>query len=788
MKRKVINKRGSKTTSYVIVIPLLLFCFTLMFGVLQTWAVVDKEAIKPKLAKICIPFIENQGQIKDASVKFYANTFAGTVFLTEKGEVVYSLRSESGGQESVTANKTMRSQKAEFLSDAKNSKQTKGWIISESFSNPDPKSLIKVQGIDKAKTSVNYFIGNKKENWRRNIPSYNSVTLGKIYDGIELKLKAYGKNVEKVFIVNPGADVSKIEMSLKGAKSIKINKSGEIEAETGIGTLRFTKPYAYQEIEGKKVEIAASYTIRTSEPRTPNSLLSYGFELASYDKKYPIIIDPSTFIGGSGNDEGRSIAISPLGLDNNVYVTGWTDSLDYPTTPGAYDITYNGGTSDVFVSKLDRNLANLLASTYIGGSSDDRGFSIAIRVVHNLEFIYVTGRTESADYPTTPRAYDRIYNGGMDVFVSKLDSNLANLLASTYIGGSIDSSMIPNSGDEGGHDIAIGYWNNAYVYVTGWTDSLDYPTTPGAYDGTYNGGISDVFVSKLDTNLTILLASTYVGGSYTDGGNSISIDSHGVFITGYTESANYPTTPRAYDIIYNGNGDAFVTGLDWNLGRLLASTFIGGRNYDEGYSIARWGGSLFITGVTESPNYPTTARAYDTTCGTDGNCNFDGSTYYSDVFVSRLTKNLRTLLASTFIGGSDADIGFSIARDPTFRFLVTDCRGIYITGWTDSFDYPTTPGALDPTYNGNGDVFVSGLSVAFLSALNFSTYIGGSESDTGWSIAIRRAGRFTNRDLFVTGSTFSLDYPTTLGAYDITYNGGISDAFVSRSGCNLSGL
>ena len=306
-----------------------------------------------------------------------------------------------------------------------------------------------------------------------------------------------------------------------------------------------SKPSAYQEINGKRVDVAAAYTLLS------NPQYVYGFNVGSYDKKETLIIDPllaSTFIGGGDWDCGRSIALDGGG---NVYITGETCSSDYPTTLGAYDESHNGR-CDVFVSKLDSSLSSLLASTFIGGSSNDYcGRSIALDGDGN---VYITGETSSSDYPTTLGAYDESYNGNGDVFVSKLDSSLSSLLASTFIGGCYLE-----------RDNSIALDGDGNVYITGYTDSSDYPTTPGAYDESFNVG-DDVFVSKLDSSLSSLLASTFIGGSHGDGGRSIALDGDGnVYITGETWSSDYSTTLGAYDESYNGSNDVFVSKLDADL-------------------------------------------------------------------------------------------------------------------------------------------------------------------------------------------------------------------------------
>ncbi|RCV64734.1 Beta-propeller repeat-containing protein [Methanophagales archaeon] len=653
-----------------------------------------------------IPFIENEGQINDESVKYYAQTFGGTVFITEEGELVYSLPKYE------------------------EEKAVEGWVLKESFVGA---SIADVKGEERATARVCYFKGSDPGKWRSNISTYNLVSLGEIYDGIELNLKAYGNNVEKLFFVEPGAEPERICVKLSGTKALTINEVGELLVETGLGPVTFSKPFAYQMLGDEKETVEVAYIIHNGN--------IYGFKVGDYDKKKPLIIDPllaSTFIGGWYDDWGCSIALDGTG---NVYVTGSTHSSDYPTTPGAYDETFNVN-SDVFVSKLDPSLSSLLASTFIGSGSFDRGSSIDIDGDGN---VYVTGLTDSSDYPTTHGAYDETFNGDYDVFVSKLDTDLRFLLASTFIGG---------SDYEHGNSIALDEMGN--VYITGSTDSSDYPTTPGAYDESFNGGWYDVFVSKLDTDLRFLLASTFIGGGSHDYGVFIAFGGTGnVYVTGSTHSSDYPTTPGAYDESHNGGRDVFVSKFDPSLSSLLASTFIGSGSYDGGSSIDIDGdGNVYITGCTGSSDYPTTPSAYDE------NHNGDG-----DVFLSKLDPSLSSLLASTVIGGVDLDQGSSIAFD--------GIGNVYLTGGTDSSDYPTTPGAYDESHNGGRDVFVSKLDNS-LSSLLASTFIGGDSTDYLSSIAIDGTG-----NVYITGETWSLDYPTTSGAYDESFNGW-RDVFVSK--------
>ncbi|WP_419470261.1 SBBP repeat-containing protein [Candidatus Kuenenia sp.] len=627
-----------------------------------------------------------------------------------------------------------------------------------------------ITGNEKAVTKVSYFKGTDKSQWKTNISAYDVVSLGEVYDGIELKLKAYGNNVEKLFCVKPDANPEQIQVKLSGVIDLRVNNEGQLVAETKLGAVKFTKPVAYQEINGRRVDVECKYTIADcgmqnaecktnlkSETRNLSSTeigdpqLEYGFTVASYDCTKDLIIDPllaSTYVGGSSSgDFGNSLALDTSG---NVYVTGWTYSSDFPTTSGAYDTSFNGY-MDVFVSKLNSGLTSLLASTYLGGSGGESGYSLTLDTSGN---VYVMGYTGSTDFPTTSGAYDTSYNGGNyygDVFVSKLDSGLTSLLASTYLGG---------SNDDIGNSLALDTSGN--VYVTGNTSSSDFPTTSGAHDTSLNGGYYDVFVSKLDGGLTRLLASTYLGGSADDYGKSLALDTSGnVYVTGNTPSTDFPTTNGAYDTSFNSGSAVFISKLDGGLTSLLASTFLGGFGDDRGYSLSLdTSGNVYVTGLA-GPNFPTTSGAYDTT--------FNGG--YA-AFVSKLDGGLTSLLASTFLGGSSEAWGYSLSLDTSGR--------VYVTGFTTSTDFPTTSGAYDTSFNGGYDVFVSKLNNG-LTGLLASTYLGGSDYDFGNSLILDTSGH-----VYVTGSTGSTGFPTTSSAYDTSHNGGSYNVFVSKLDGNLS--
>ena len=719
-----------------------------------------KSEIIQKAQRLQMPFVANEGQI-DGHVSFYAKTFGGTVFVTKKGEIVYSLPMnswESGVENSETQGEGSGNEIRSSENKARNQKlnpksNTTGIALKEEIVGAQ---VMTVQGEQTSVTKVNYLKGNDPSQWKTNISTYNEVNLGDVYEGIGLRLRAYGNNVEKIFCIKPGSHPDQINVQIHGVKSLKVNEKGLLDVDTELGPVSFTKPIAYQEIDGKRVDVEAEYVIRDrdlfSNKNTGHETRVYSFTVASYDKNKDLVIDPmlaSTFLGGSANEYPYSLAIDSGG---NVFVVGDTYSSGFPTTIGAYDTSFNGGgDDDAFVSRLNGDLTTILASTFLGGSGGDHAISIA---TDSAGSVFVAGLTSSSDFPTTPGTYDTFYNGGSsDAFILKLNGGLSSLLASTFIGGSSSEWVNPIVTDSGGG-----------IIVAGDTYSSDFPTTIGAYDTSFNGGDHDAFVSRLSGDLTTLLASTFLGGSGGETAHSIAIDKSGnICVIGPTYSSDFPTTPGAYDTSYSGDGDAFVSKLNEDLTTILASTFLGGSGIENGNTVAvNSDGDIYVTGHTQSPSFPTTPGAYDTSYNGNG-----------DIYVSKLDKDLTTILVSTFLGGS--------AYENNGNSIAIDSNGnIYVIGLTTSSDFPTTPGAYDTFYNGgSSDVHISRIS-GDLTNLIASTFIGGSRDDIGNTIKIDSIG-----NIYAVGYTSSSGFPTTPGAYDTSYNGG-GDGFVSKFDSDLS--
>ncbi len=371
----------------------------------------------------------------------------------------------------------------------------------------------------------------------------------------------------------------------------------------------------------------------------------------------------------------------------DAYVTGYTQSSNFPTTAGALQTTFGGGLVDAFVSKLNSSGSALLYSTYLGGSSDAVGQGIAVDSSGNA---YVTGYTQSSNFPTTAGALQTTFGGLADAFVSKLNSSGSALVYSTYLGG---------GSTDFGFGIAVD--SSGGAYVTGYTQSSNFPATAGAlqttFGGVFGGGPIDAFVSKLNSSGSALVYSTYLGGSSGDSGQGIAVDSSGdAYVTGYTQSSNFPTTAGAFQTSFGGVPDAFVSKLNSSGSALVYSTYLGGSSFDSGQGIAvDSSGDAYVTGYTSSSNFPATAGALQTT--------FGGG---ADAFVSKLNSGGSALVYSTYLGGSSFDFGFGIAVDSS--------GNAYVTGYTCSSNFPTTAGALQTTFGVGGaiDAFVAKFGTA----------------------------------------------------------------------------
>jgi Beta-propeller repeat len=434
--------------------------------------------------------------------------------------------------------------------------------------------------------------------------------------------------------------------------------------------------------------------------------------------------DVSVIFGGNGFDTGLGTTDSM----GNTYVTGGTESSDFPVSSQAAQTQY-GGAGDAFVAKIGPD-GKIIYTTYLGGSGLDEGRGIA---VDSAGYLWVSGYTESSDFPTREAA-DTTLGGSSDGFIARLAPD-GSLASSTFLGA---------NGADRAYALALDAAGNAYV--TGRTTGSNFPTTPGAFDQTPNGDF-DAFVTKFSPSAAILYSSL-LGGPGFDDGLAMTVDRAGsVFVTGKA-SDGYPVTPGAFDTTQNGDYDMFVTKLDPSGSALTYSTYVGGDSWDEGLGIAVDGdGNAYFTGNVQSPNYPVTPGAV-------------GGALKGSVgaAATKLNPAGSALVYSGVIGGSAWDEGSALSIDSK--------GAAYIAGHQASSDFPTTEGALDRTFGGEVDGFLTKVDPSGTELL-YSTFVGGNGWDGVMAMAVDDAGR-----AYLTGGTSSGDYPGTFvggsrGSHDV---------------------
>ncbi len=583
----------------------------------------------------------------------------------------------------------------------------------------------------------NYFIGNDKNKWASNVLKYNIVEYKNLYNNIDFKIYSNNKFLKYDFIVKPNAKPENIQLKYKYVDNIKLSK-GHLLIETSVNQIIELRPYCYQIINGEEKEIKCNYVLK-------KNVLS--FEIGDYDKTKALIIDPSlifsTYTGSTADNWGFTATYD---LFRNVYSGGIVFGTGYPINTGAYQ-HINGGNWDIGIIKYDSLGINRLYATYLGGTNGEMPHSLIVNTSNQL-LIY--GTTGSPNFPVTPNAYDTSFNGGqsinydysisypsgVDIFVSKLNPDGTQLLASTFVGGTANDGL--NYRQHYDNNIMIGndslYFNYgdgargemitdnlSNVYVGSCTFSNNFPGTSNGFQTT-NQGKQEGIVFKLDYNLSNLIWSTYVGGSEDDAIYSIDNDSqYDVYVTGGTSSTNFPTTTGAYKTTYQGGTtDAFLSRISQNGSTLVASTYYGSNKYDQGYFV-RCGrdDKVYIIGQTKA----------------DSNVLIFNAPYNipnSGQFIAKFPRNLNSITWSTVFGTGDGKPNISLTA-----FSVDICNRIYLSGWgrnwggNSPYNWGTvfgtvnmaiTPNAFQTTTDGQ-DFYIMVMSDN-ASSLDYATYFG----------------------------------------------------------------
>ena len=734
--------------------------------------------------KLPLSFEMNQGQV-DEEVKFLSRGPGYSLFLTPT-EAVLSL-SKPAPEEKTEP----RAGKA-----ATTAQRTMDTVVRMSLvgANAQPQ----VTGADELPGKINYFRGNDPSGWRTDVPAYERVRYEAVYPGVDLVYYGNQQQLQYDFHLAPGARAEQIRLDFTGAKRIEIARTGELILHTAGGAVRQHKPYTYQEADGEKREVASRFVLHDRD--------TIGFEVADYDPTRPLVIDPvlvySTFFGGEKADGATAIAVDAAG---NAYITGFTTSTDFPTLANDPSYTdenlYTG--SDIFVVKLNAAGSNHLYSTFIGGFNTDSVADAALYANGNL---YLAGGTDSVNFPTTSGAFqsqdpDVQRNGSGEVtanktdgFVLKLNAAGNALLYSTYLGGRLGDRVSGIALDQ-----------NGFAYVAGSTHSSDDPDT-NSYEGfpvqsplfmhscdrgeTCSGlsaDNSDAFVTKLNQTGTGLVYSTFLGGKNAadplynvfdygfDAGADIAVDAAGnAYVVGNTTAPDFPThnplQPQLNGDATQPYNDAFLTKINAAGTALVYSTFLGGNNDDTVRAIAvNASGDAYLTGNTESANYPVTSGAFQSNFG--GQDPNTGEPEDGDAFITKVNSAGTSISYSTYYGGSGDDVGHGIALPPSQQGN-SDPDAVHVISDTNSPNLDLL-NPLQSDRRGASDAFIISLDGSHTPT--FATLLGGNSEDEGNAIAADALG-----DLYVAGLTYPVGGFPLQSPYQSADGGTYSTAFITK--------
>ena len=637
---------------------------------------------------------------------------------------------------------------------------------------------VRTEGLGVQRGTYNFFIGNDPGRWASNAHAFAAVEQQGLYPGIDLRLRTGGDVMKYDLVVAPGADPGLIRFNYTGTAGTAL-KDGKLHMATSLGDVVEEVPLAYQLKEGEQQRVECKYMFK-------NGIAS--FAVGKYDPTLELVIDPtlsfSSFSGSTTDNFGYSATFDDHGF---LYSGSSAFGQGYPTTTGAYDVTWNGGVgnqnpgTDIALTKWDTTGSFLIWSTFLGGSGDELPHSLIVNPAGEL---IVLGTTGSSNFPTTPNAFQSTFGGGTafapqgigtrypqgtDMILSRISADGSQLLASTYIGGSGNDGINSapalkfNYADEMRGEVEI--TGNGNILVASCTQSTDFPTTPGAYRTLFSGGSHDAVLFEMPPSLATMAWSTYYGGALADAAYSLEQDATGnIFITGGTTSQNLPVTPGVVGTgFHGGQADAFVAKFNPSGSALLASTYYGSTAYDQFYFVdLDEAGDVYLFGQTSAPAGELIQGApYFTSSGGQ--------------LLVKLSGNLTNTVWSSRTGALSGP-GVGVPNLSPTAFLVDYCDKIYICGWGSAImgtltttGLPVTPDAFQSTTDGN-DFYLAVFDIN-MAGLSYATYLGGSQSEEhvdGGTSRFDRRGRVYGAVCAGCGSHD--DFPTTPGAWSNTNN------------------
>lgn len=705
-----------------------------------------------------IKFIENKCQWPE-QIQFSANIPGGTMQLLPAG-FVYTFIDQQRLQE---LHEQGHHQENE-LSIGESDLQIQAHRVQVSFAGSNPASASVPFG--KLPEYYNYFLGNDESTWSSFASAYEGVHYKEFYPGIELKVYSLGNHVKYDFNLAAGADPSQIVFQYSGADQVRL-EAGDLVVNASKFTFYEKKPVAYQFIDGDKVYVTCEYVLK-------NNQVSFYFP-ESYDACYPLVIDPllifSTYSGSTADNWGSTATPGEHGTLYSSGVTNHHLNGTFPVTTGAFQINY-GGAYDVALLKYDSAGQKLLYASYLGGSNNESPHSL---VMNSQNELLILGTTSSFNFPITTGVIDNSYNGGTpeanvipynngsDLFVAKISADGSQLISSTYLGGTANdglnpqsSPLVANYGDELRGDIITDPTGN--IYISSVTSSVDFPAA-GSFDLSYNGGETDALLIHLTGDLTQVIWAAFLGGNAADASHTIKIDATGnIFVAGGSSSANFPTTPGVYQPMHGGSVDGWIAKIKGDGSETLASTYTGTSAFNQVYF-------LDLDNDENIYVYGQTAGSFPVTSGVYSNPN-------SGQFLQKFDNGLSSLKFSTVFGA-----GRGIPDISPTAFLVNDCNNIYMSGWgglinisrgfwnSNTIGMPVTSDAYQKTTAGSDFYFIVLTDDA--SELLYATFLGGNQSPThvdGGTSRFDKGGVVYHAVCAGCGGSFD-DFPTTSGAW-----------------------